>query len=324
MAQPKLLLIDILDESLADCLRPLGAEVQLVTLSGPDANAWQAHLADADAIALRSHPMLSADVLARAPRLRLIVRGGSGLDHIDLDYCAQHNIQVVATPEGNADAVGEQAVGMLLGLLNHIPRADRQLRRLDWQRNQNRGHELSGRTVGIIGYGHTGSAFARRLWGFGCRVMAYDKYKTGFGDNRVVEVPMERIWTQADVVSLHVPLTPETRHLANAAWFAQFQQPIWFLNLARGAVTDTAALIDALQSGQVRGAGLDVFENEDWQNLSPLERQQIETLATLDQVVMTPHVGGVTVESARNIEAQVLAHLRRFVNQAAGPATVGC
>ncbi|MBC7923468.1 MAG: phosphoglycerate dehydrogenase, partial [Ferruginibacter sp.] len=211
---------------------------------------------------LRSKTPLDAPLLGRATRLRFIGRAGAGLDLIDLDTVEQRGIHLMNAPEGNRDAVAEHAVGMLLGLLNHLLRADRQVRQGIWRREENRGTEIGGKTVAIIGYGNTGRAFAKRLGSFGCRVLAYDAYLRGYADDYARESDMEAIFEQADVLSLHVPLTEQTRTLVDEAYLRRFRKDLYVINTSRGEVLESRALLAALQTGKVLGAGLDVLENE--------------------------------------------------------------
>ncbi|GAA0535299.1 NAD(P)-dependent oxidoreductase [Chitinophaga japonensis] len=248
-------------------------------------------------------------LLDHAPLLQWIGRLGSGMELIDVPYAESRGIRCVSSPEGNCDAVGEQALGMLLCLLNNVLKSNLELRRDIWERDGNRGYELNGKTVGIIGYGHTGAAFARKLQGFDVQVLAYDKYKKGFSAGYVQEAAMEDIYANADVVSIHLPLTDETRHLANAAFFSAFAKPTWFLNTARGKIVHTADLIAALEAGTLAGAGLDVLENEKLSTYSETERRQFERLLQLPNVVLTPHIAGYSHEASIKMPAYVLDKL---------------
>jgi D-3-phosphoglycerate dehydrogenase len=265
-------------------------------------------LSDVDGIVVRSR-QLGAEVLQGAPRLRFVGRVGAGLENIDTGWCAAKGITVHNSPEGNRDGVGELCVMLLLMLLKHAARANEQVHRGLWLREENRGSDLHGKTVGIIGYGHMGAAFAEKLAGFGAHILAHDKYKQGFGTDRVKEASLEELRLQCDVVSLHLPLNAETQHYANASFLAGFAKPIHLLNTSRGPVLHTAALLDALDSGKVTGSALDVleFERPDLSGLDPsMEPHTLKRLLAHDRVLLTPHIAGVTHEGKRKM-ADVLA-----------------
>ena len=267
-------------------------------------------LHEAQVLVLKSKLRVTATVLDQAPRLRLIVRAGIGLDHIDLDACAARGVRVAWTPGANARPVGEQALGMLLSLMHRIRRADAAVRQGLWPREANRGWELANRTVGIIGYGHTGQAFARTLTGFGCQVLAYDKYRTAYADNYAQEATWEQIETEAEVLSLHVPLTSETQHLVDAARLARMPRLRWLLNLARGEVLDVPAALDALDAGKLDGLALDVLPEEP--PVTPDAKALLARLAAHERVIVTPHIGGWSFESAARINHMVLDELAAF------------
>lgn len=249
------------------------------------------------------------EIIDNAPRLQWIGRLGSGMEMIDVAYARQKGIRCVSSPEGNCDAVGEQAIAMLLSLFSNMIRANLQLRENIWEREQNRGIELKDKTVGIIGYGHTGSAFAHKLRGFECTVMAYDKYKTDFGDEYVQEVGLEDIFRHADVVSVHLPLTDETHHMVDQKFFDSFAGPVYFINTSRGKIMKTEDLIENLKSGRVAGACLDVMENEKLDTFDEKERAEFDFLLHHDHVVLTPHIAGYTHEAAYKTAHIVLKKL---------------
>lgn len=249
------------------------------------------------------------EILDNAPRLQWIGRLGSGMEMIDVNYARQKGIRCVSSPEGNCDAVGEQAIAMLLTLFGNLLRANLQLRENVWEREKNRGIELKGRTVGIIGYGHTGSAFARKLRGFECEVIAYDKYKSEFGDEFVREVGLEDIFRHSDVVSTHLPLTDETHHMVDNKFFEAFAGPVYYINTSRGKVVKTEDLIENLKSGRVAGACLDVLENEKLDTFDEKERAEFDFLLHHDRVVLTPHIAGYTQEAAYKMAHIVLKKL---------------
>lgn len=292
-----ILFLDTTHPLLPQRLEEVGFEVKL--FSGT-LDELKAILHDVTGLVVRSKFTLSRDVLECAPNLRFIARAGAGMENIDVAYAESRGISCLSSPEGNRDAVGEQALGMLLMLMNNLRRADNEVRNSIWKREANRGFELTGKTVGIIGYGNMGSAFAQKLSGFGCRLIAYDKYKTGYGSAIVEEQTMHTLFEECDVVSLHVPLTEETTYLANENFFDSFRKPVWFINTSRGMVCKTSALITALEAGLVLGAALDVHEWEDFsfenffkQELPP----EFTWLTQSDKVVLSPHIAGWTHES---------------------------
>ncbi len=249
---------------------------------------------------IRSRFSLNAEFFNEAKHLVFVGRVGSGLENIDTDYARKCGIYCINSPEGNRDAVGEHALGMLLALMNNICKADKEIREGFWFREQNMGHEISGRTVGIIGYGNTGSAFAKRLYGFDANVIAYDKYKSGFGNNLVKEVTLDDIIKEADILSMHVPLTDETHYMVNETFLEKFKKPIYFINTSRGKVVDTKGLVNAIKANKVLGAALDVleYENTSFENLDQGKSAGcLEFLVKSDNVVLSPHVAGVTSES---------------------------
>ena len=254
---------------------------------------------------INSKIVADKELLDSAPQLRFVARCGSGKEVMDIAYAESKGITCITSPEGNCQAVAEQAIGMLLSIMNNIPQAIREVNAGKWLREKNRGYELSGKTVGIVGYGHTGQSSAKLLSSFSVKVLAYDKYKTGFSDAYAQESDMENLFHQADVVSLHLPLSDETKHFANKAFFDAFQKNIWFLNTARGANVDTAALLGALDNGKVIATALDVLENEKLDKLSAIEKKWFDELISRENVIITPHIAGWTHESKRKI-AEVL------------------
>lgn len=244
-------------------------------------------------------------LLERATRLEWIGRLGSGMELIDVDFANSKGIRCVSSPEGNRLAVAEHALGLLLALLNNIVVASQEVKSGKWNREKNRGRELSGKTVGIVGYGNTGSSFAKLLRGFEVRTLAYDKYKQGFGDAFVEETGMDEICGQADVISFHVPLTDLTRHMGGPEFFNRLEKKPWILNTSRGRVVSLEALVNALQSGRISGAGLDVLENENLDGYDFEEKRELDWLLSQPNVIITPHVAGYSQE-ARFKMAQVL------------------
>lgn len=262
-----------------------------------------------DGMLIRSRFKVDADFMAKGTQLQFIARYGVGLEHIDLKAAAQRGIPVFNSPEGSRDAVGEHTIGLLLMLMNHLSRADREVRAGDWIREGNRGTEIKGKTVGIMGYGNMGKAFAQRLQGFECEILAYDRFKSGFEDQLVKEVDLPTIFEQCDIVSLHFPYMPENHHYVNNAFLSQFQKPIYVVNTARGLILNTADLVSHLEKGSVAGAALDVVEYEEMSfrdlSLDDLPAP-FQYLRQAKNVVLAPHIAGWSHE-AKLGHAQVLA-----------------
>ena len=257
-------------------------------------------------VVVRSRIKIDREFIDAATHLRFIARSGSGLENIDVAYAESKGIAVYNSPEGNRDAVGEHAVGMLLMLLNNLRQADADVRAGRWPREENRGHEIAGKTGGLIGYGLMGSSFAQKLSGFGATVIAYDKYKSQYSSPIVREASLEELQQRADIVSLHLPLNDETHYYADEAFFASFAKPIYFINTARGKNTETAALVAALKSGKVLGACIDVIEYEK-ASLEGLEQDPALTamrdLIAMPNVVLSPHIAGWTHESYEKLSS---------------------
>jgi D-3-phosphoglycerate dehydrogenase len=256
---------------------------------------------DFEGLIVRSKITIDETFLDLAPNLQFIARAGAGLDQIDLQAVKKRNIALINAPEGNKYAVAEHTIAMLLALFNHLGKADREVRNKIWDREGNRGVELYKKTIGIIGYGNMGGAVATCLQGFGCKVLGYDKYHPVFANHFAESVPMDTIFEQADIVSLHIPLTKETQGLVNSNFLGRFKKPIYLLNTARGEIVVLADLLQALADKKVLGACLDVLENEKLQTLDNTQNTVFEALANSNQVLFSPHVAGWTHESYRRI-----------------------
>ncbi len=250
---------------------------------------------------IRSKTMVDKEVVDAAANLEFIARAGAGLDQIDVQYAESKGIEMLNAPEGNRDALAEHAMGLLLSLLNNILTADKEVRNWQWQREANRGVELSDKTVGIIGFGYMGQAFVQRLRAFDCRVLVYDKYKKGFGTKNVEEVSLEKLFDKTDILSLHVPLTDETKSWINKDFINNFSKNIYLLNTARGEVVPTRDLLQLLDTGKVKGAALDVLDKEKFDQLSVEEKSDFENLFQRKNVILSPHVGGWTFASYKRI-----------------------
>jgi D-3-phosphoglycerate dehydrogenase len=259
---------------------------------------------------VRSKTAVDSDLLGERPTLKFVGRAGAGLDNLDLGYLSQKKIQVLHAAEGNRDAVGEFTAGVLLSLLRNIPKADAEVKNDTWEREGNRGEELMEKTVSLIGYGNMGQAFARRLSGFGCKILAYDKYKTGYGNAFCTEADMDLIFKETDILSLHIPLTEETRAMVSNDYLNRFKKSIILVNTARGEIIPLSALASAIERGKVRGAALDVLENEKINKLSPEQQQSFNYLKSKANVIFTPHIAGWTYESHMKINVALVEKIR--------------
>ncbi|MDP3469523.1 MAG: NAD(P)-dependent oxidoreductase [Daejeonella sp.] len=255
-------------------------------------------------LAIRTRFQIDREVIDAGSNLKFIARAGAGMDNVDEEYAKSKKIICINAPEGNRDAVAEHVIGMLLSLLNNLRKADSEVRNGIWDREANRGWELKGRTLAIIGYGNTGQMLARKLSGFQVKVIAYDKYKTGFSDQFVEEVSMEQVVRQADILSFHIPLTYETRQLFNGEYLFHFKKPIILLNASRGEVVNTKAVLSGIRNGKISAAGLDVLEIEKFPALG--EQEWYNELKDCPNLILSPHVAGWTHESYRKI-SEVLA-----------------
>jgi D-3-phosphoglycerate dehydrogenase len=265
-----------------------------------------------DGIIIRSRFSLDSTFLDAATNLKFIARVGAGLENIDCVYADQKSITLIAAPEGNRNAVGEHSLGMLLSLFNKLNKADREVRKGLWQREANRGVELDGKTVGLIGYGNMGKAFAKKLLGFNVEVLCYD-IKEFVGDKNAKQVPLTELQENADVLSLHTPQTPSTLGIVNTAFINQFKKSFWFINTARGKSVVTKDLVMALQSGKILGAGLDVLEYEksSFENMFTSQLPDaFQFLIKADNVLLTPHVAGWTLESNEKLAQTIVDKIK--------------
>lgn len=263
----------------------------------------------AEGLVVTTRIKVDKTLIDAAPNLKWIGRLGSGLELIDIDYATEKGISCYSTPEGNCTAVGEHALMLMLSGMRHLVKSNRELKEGNWIRDANRGTELNGKTLGIIGYGHTGSAFAKAASGLGMRIIAYDKYKTGFTNEYVQEVTEVFLKAEADFVSFHVPLSEENMHLCDSIFLQQLQREPYIINTSRGTVINQKDLLSALATGQVCGAALDVLENEKLSSYSREETEIFEKLNALHQVTITPHIAGYTHEAYYKMSAFLLQKL---------------
>lgn len=264
-------------------------------------------IANYDGIVIRSRFKCDKEFLDAAINLKFIARVGAGLESIDIEYAKEKGISLISAPEGNRNAVGEHALGMVLSLFNKLNKADKEVKNGFWKREDNRGIELDGKTVGIIGYGNMGKAFAKKLQGFDCTVLCYD-IKENVGNAHASQVDLKTFQNEVDVVSLHTPWTPLTNKMIQTNFINQFAKPFWFINTARGKSVVAKDLVIALQKGKVLGVGLDVLEYEksSFESLFSTEiPKELQELLEMDNVILSPHIAGWTIESKEKL-AQVI------------------
>lgn len=310
----KILFLDSTHPLLENGLRDAGHKLQF-DYNTPPQQLYE-KLKTVEGIIIRSRMRLDEHFIRQAPQLKFIGRFGAGLENIDVPFAESKGITCLRVPEGNRDAVGEHALGMLLLLFNRLKIADSEVRKGIWLRAENTGIELQGKTVGIIGFGNMGSAFAEKLRGFGVRILAFDKYKTGYAPAGVEETDLATLFAEADIVSLHTPLTAETRFMINEEFINRMAKPFYLINTARGPIVETAALVAGLKSGKVLGACMDVLEYEKTSFENLFENAQLpkplQYLLAAENVVLTPHIAGWSHESFAKMAKVMLQKIERL------------
>ncbi len=291
----KVLITETIHECIISILEDIGYEVHYKP--NIDRQGIIDILANYTGVIIRSKTPADKELISAGKNLKFIARSGAGMDQVDIEYAEDQNIALLNAPEGNRDAVAEHTLGLLLNLINKMREADNQVRNKIWDREGNRGIELMHRTFGIVGFGNMGTAVSKRLRGFGCKVIAYDKYKKGFANEFVEEVQLNELFERADIVSFHVPLTPETKFFINEEFIEKFKKDIILLNTARGEILALKTLVKYLKLGKILAAGLDVLENEKMAKFSEEQNEIMSELFQMNNVLFTPHVGGWTVES---------------------------
>lgn len=260
-------------------------------------------------IIINSKILVDKALIDKAEKLEFVGRLGSGMEIIDQEYAAKKGVKCYNSPEGNRDAVAEHAIGMLLSLFNNLKRADTEVRKFIWVREQNRGLELMGKTVGLIAYGNTGKAMAKKLSGFDVKVLAYDKYLTNFSDKYAQESSLEQIFEEADILSLHLPLTSETKGMINDDFINSFHKSFFLINTSRGKVLSTKVLLNGLNTSKIKGACLDVFENENPKKYSLEEKNLYSDLVFHENVLLSPHIAGWTSESKEKLSLILISKI---------------
>lgn len=276
-------------------------------VTGFNQSKLQSIINDYEGLVIRSKYKIDKGFIDSAKNLIFIARAGAGMENIDVEYAESKGIKCINSPEGNRNAVAEHALGMLLTLFNRINISHNQIKNGIWDRS-NIGEEIEGKTIGIIGYGNTGSSFAKKLQGFDIEILAYDKYKTGFSNDFVKEVSLFEIFNKTDIISFHVPLTDETKHMFCDKFIEKFEKDIYVINTSRGSVVKTDDLVENLKTEKIKGAVLDVLEYEkhSFEDLKISNNEVIEFLTNSENVILTPHIAGSTKQSYRKI-GEVLA-----------------
>jgi D-3-phosphoglycerate dehydrogenase / 2-oxoglutarate reductase len=309
-ATRKILITDEVHALLPDGLQAMGFDVHYLPKIKPEEvleTIWQY-----EGLVINSKVYVGKEMIDRATKLKFVCRAGSGLEVIDLEYARIKNIIAFNSPEGNRNAVAEFALGALLNMMRNIGKCNNEVKNHQWKREENRGHELAGKTVGMIAYGNTAQAFAKLLSGFDVRVLAYDKYYHGFSAGHVKEASLEEIAEKADILSLHLPLTLETTWMIDLPYLSGFKKPYWLLNTSRGKVLNMGALLTCIARGSIIGAALDVLENEKINALTAAQQADFNALVESERIFLSPHIAGWTHESKQKIAEVLLAGIQKI------------
>jgi D-3-phosphoglycerate dehydrogenase len=307
------LVVDEMHRSLRQQLKAIGVGINYC----PDLSAAEVPAALAafpyEGLVVRSKVRVTAKLLSYGPHLRYVARAGAGTDNIDQAAMEEAGVTLLNAPEGNRDAVGEHTIGLLLALFRNIARADHEVRQGSWRREENRGEEVGGKTIGILGYGNMGRAFARRLRGFDCEVLAHDIDPKCTSDGNAQLVSLTELQGRSDVLSLHIPYSAANHHFVSDTFLTASERNCWLLNTSRGDVLDHAALVRGLRGGYVRGAALDVLENEKFSTLTPAQGATFEFLKNAPNVVLSPHISGWTTQSYSRINEVLTSKIGEFL-----------
>ena len=309
----RIIIVDEMHSSIVEMPKELGLDVDYFPNIAFDEVLEK--VGEYDGLIIRSKFLIDEKFLSSARKLKFIGRAGAGLDLIDLEACKKAKVTVFGANEANKVAVSEHLIGMILSLFHKINTGSREVKLGEWNRETNRGEELADKTVGIIGYGNNGQATAERLVAFGCKILAYDKYKYGFGNHLIKECDLAEIYEKADVVSLHIPLTSITDRWVNSDFLNSFRKPIYLCNIARGEIVVLRDLVAALKAGKVKGACLDVLENEKLKTMSDEQKIAFDFLRYNDNVILTPHVAGWSTESCIKINNVLKDKIKRFIEK---------
>lgn len=311
MDEKKVLIVNSMHESIVSMLEYIGISADYIPDIGREeiiksiGNYW--------GIIIRSKLVLDEEFFHAASQLKVIARAGSGLDQIDLKIARQRKIEIFNAPEGNMDSLGEHALGLILSLLNNIVKSNSEVKNQIWNRSENRGYELNGKTVGIMGYGHMGSSLANKLSSFGCKVIAIDVKDKIEKPSWLKIVDLNTFRKEVDILSIHIPMNSENRALLNYQWLNSFEKKFWLINTARGEVLVLKDLLKLLDEGKIIGAALDVLENENINRLSKEEKVVFNDLCKRNNTILTPHIGGWSYESYKRINEVLVSKIQNFI-----------